>query len=99
MKQKNERSSYVSFKRVLAKGEMQREFKYTNVRENLSHNRFGKDIKSKLEFTSTYGDKKRVGLNKLDVYKKGYKDRYNKKTGLGKLDCYFEKKYLIKLII
>ncbi|KMZ76711.1 hypothetical protein PVIIG_05710 [Plasmodium vivax India VII] len=32
------------------------------------------------------------GLNDLGSYKKDYNHRYNKKKGLAKLDCYYEKK-------
>ncbi|KMZ95680.1 hypothetical protein PVMG_05824 [Plasmodium vivax Mauritania I] len=76
---------------------MQKELKYTNIRENLSHNKMSKYMKNKLEITPTYGDKKGVGLNKLDIYMKGYKTRYSKKKGLGKLECYYEKKIFDKI--
>ncbi|KMZ88528.1 hypothetical protein PVBG_06133 [Plasmodium vivax Brazil I] len=37
------------------------------------------------------------GLNDLESYKKDYNSRYDKKKGLAKLDCYYEKKVFDKI--
>ncbi|KMZ83341.1 hypothetical protein PVBG_05737 [Plasmodium vivax Brazil I] len=40
----------------------------------------------------TYSEVRSKASNNFDIYMKGYKDRYIKKKGLYKLDCYYENK-------
>ncbi|KNA00870.1 hypothetical protein PVNG_06202 [Plasmodium vivax North Korean] len=54
-------------------------------------------MKDNLEYTTTRRNLKRNDLSDLDNYKKCYKNRYSKKKGLAKLDCYYEKKVFDKL--
>ncbi|KMZ82394.1 hypothetical protein PVIIG_05565 [Plasmodium vivax India VII] len=62
------------------------------MREKLS---YGKTYKKEIHLprnTSTYSHMKKKESNNIDIYMKNYKDRYSKKKGLSKLDCYWEKK-------
>ncbi|KMZ83402.1 hypothetical protein PVBG_06044 [Plasmodium vivax Brazil I] len=54
-------------------------------------------MKDNIGVTSTYVNLKRNDLSDLDNYKKCYKNRYSKKKGLAKLDCYYEKKVFDKI--
>ncbi|KMZ76562.1 hypothetical protein PVIIG_06339 [Plasmodium vivax India VII] len=97
MKFKDYRSSYASFNRLLAKHEYKEELDDLNLGGNLVDNEVPPNINNEEDVTSTYKYlKKRRPIN-LFLYKKGYKDRYSKKKGLVKLDCYYEKKIFDKL--
>ncbi|KMZ88850.1 hypothetical protein PVBG_05958 [Plasmodium vivax Brazil I] len=82
----------MSFNRLLAKHTVQKELKYQQFRETNSDNVMNKKNKNISDNTSHYSQLKKVALHDFDEYKKGYKNRYSKKRGLAKLDCYFEKK-------
>ncbi|VUZ99783.1 Plasmodium exported protein, unknown function [Plasmodium vivax] len=77
----------------------------SGIPEVLEHASFGHEIaydkneklKMKKEDLPTYKRLKREGLNELDIYKKAFACKYNKKKGLAKLDCYCEKKIFDKL--
>ncbi|KMZ79360.1 hypothetical protein PVIIG_05991 [Plasmodium vivax India VII] len=86
----------IVFKRSLAKHELKNRLYNTNLREELECYR---NIKKKKngEDTSAYVHVPRGISNKLDTYKKEYKDRYGKRKGLGKLDCYYENKIFKKI--
>ncbi|KMZ94929.1 hypothetical protein PVMG_06045 [Plasmodium vivax Mauritania I] len=56
-----------------------------------------KKLKKKREDSSLYKRLKREGLNNMEIYKKSFQCKYNKKKGLAKLDCYCEKKIFDKL--
>ncbi|SCO65059.1 Plasmodium exported protein, unknown function [Plasmodium vivax] len=88
--------SFQSFSRLLAKQGFQKELKRHIQREYLSDNIMNNNVKNVLEHTSTYGQLNK-SKNDLDLYMRGYKRRYSKKSGLGKLDCYCEKKVFHKI--
>ncbi|KMZ77739.1 hypothetical protein PVIIG_00428 [Plasmodium vivax India VII] len=79
-----------SFKRLLGKLECNEELDDLHLRGKLVN--YGMSPKNTNEdVISTYGNiKKRRRINLYD-HKKGYKNRYSKKKGLAKLDCYCEK--------
>ncbi|KMZ94952.1 hypothetical protein PVMG_05621 [Plasmodium vivax Mauritania I] len=79
-----------SFKRLLGKLECNEELYDLHLRGKLVN--YGMSPKNTNEdVISTYGNlKKRRRINLYD-HKKGYKNRYSKKKGLAKLDCYCEK--------
>ncbi|VVA00132.1 Plasmodium exported protein, unknown function, partial [Plasmodium vivax] len=81
----------IRFKRSLAKHEFRNKLEQSGLREELKDYRNFK-LKKNSEDISAYGGLKRRSSNKLDTYKKGYKDRYGKKKGLAKWDCYYENK-------
>ncbi|SCA83641.1 Plasmodium exported protein, unknown function, partial [Plasmodium vivax] len=84
------------FNRSLAKHEIQRNLKYQSHRENLYDNKMNKNMKDDHNNKPTYEYLKK-GLNELESYKKNYNNRYAKKKGLSKLDCYSEKKVFDKI--
>ncbi|KMZ96132.1 hypothetical protein PVNG_06028 [Plasmodium vivax North Korean] len=88
--------SFQSFSRLLAKQGYQKESRSHTQREFLSDNVVNKNMKNELEHTPTYGELNNR-KNDLDSYMRGYKRRYSKKNGLGKLDCYCEKKVFHKI--
>ncbi|KMZ87782.1 hypothetical protein PVBG_05034 [Plasmodium vivax Brazil I] len=96
MKFKLVRTFNASFYRLLAKHELKNDLYKTHVRQNYADYGMNKNIKKDTENKSTYSHVKRGGLNELDAYRKGYKQRYSKKKGLAKLDCYCEKKVFDK---
>ncbi|VUZ99907.1 Plasmodium exported protein, unknown function [Plasmodium vivax] len=93
---KVERTSFACFNRLLAKHEIQEGLRSNRQRELLTDNIMNKNMKNVLEHTSTYGQLNKR-KNDLDLYMRGYKRRYSKKNGLGKLDCYCEKKVFHKI--
>ncbi|VUZ99460.1 Plasmodium exported protein, unknown function [Plasmodium vivax] len=88
--------SFQSFSRLLAKQGFQKESRSHTQREFLSDNIMNKIMKNVLEHTPTYGQLNER-RNDLDLYMRDYKRRYSKKNGLGKLDCYWEKKVFHKI--
>ncbi|KMZ82387.1 hypothetical protein PVIIG_05558 [Plasmodium vivax India VII] len=93
---KNDNIIDIGFKRSLAKHEFRNKLEQSGLREELKDYRNYK-VKKNSEDISAYGGLKRGISNKLDTYKKGYKDRYGKKKGLAKLDCYYENKIFNKI--
>ncbi|KMZ89639.1 hypothetical protein PVMG_05924 [Plasmodium vivax Mauritania I] len=91
-----DRTLFASFNRLLAKHEIQEGLGSHRQRELLTDNIMNKNMKNALEHPSTYGQLNK-SKNDLDSYMRGYKRRYSKKNGLGKLDCYFEKKVFDKI--
>ncbi|KMZ81799.1 hypothetical protein PVIIG_04298, partial [Plasmodium vivax India VII] len=97
MKFKQDRSSNTNFNRLLAKHEFKEDLDDLNLGENLVDCEMPPNINNEVDDTSTYANlKKRRPIN-LYSYKKGYKDRYSKKKGLAKLECYYEKNIFDKL--
>ncbi|KMZ79874.1 hypothetical protein PVIIG_05652 [Plasmodium vivax India VII] len=91
-KYKQDGNLIMYFNRLLAKHELRKESKYTNVRDKISDNTMHNRKKKLADHYSTYSQLKRKESNNLDVYMKDYKRRYRKKNGLLKLDCYCEKR-------
>ncbi|SCA83387.1 Protein of unknown function, putative, partial [Plasmodium vivax] len=83
--------------RLLAKHETQQNLKYQRLRDNLSDDVYNMNLKNRMNNTSTYNQLNKKILNALDSYKKGYNNRYYKKKGLAKLDCYYERKIFNKI--
>ncbi|KNA00883.1 hypothetical protein PVNG_06133 [Plasmodium vivax North Korean] len=82
--------------RLLARHEQQRELKDTPFRHNLPDRNLPKNIRNVSDHIPTYSEVRRKASNNFDVYMKNYKDRYMKKKGLSKLDCYYENKLFSK---
>ncbi|SCA81794.1 Plasmodium exported protein, unknown function, partial [Plasmodium vivax] len=92
IKYKFDRNLNICLNRLLAKHDVQKELKQARLKANFSDDRNYKKMNDNLEVTSTYGNLKRKNISDLYNYKKCYKNRYSKKKGLEKLDCYYEKK-------
>ncbi|KMZ76853.1 hypothetical protein PVIIG_05679 [Plasmodium vivax India VII] len=97
IKYKIDRNLNISLNRLLAKHDIQRELKQARLKEKISDHRNYHKMKDNLEVTPTYRNLKRKDISDLDNYKKCYKNRYSKKKGLAKLDCYYEKKVFDKI--
>ncbi|VUZ95039.1 Plasmodium exported protein, unknown function [Plasmodium vivax] len=97
IKYKIDRNLNISLNRLLAKHDIQRELKQARLKEDLSNHMNCNKMKDNLEDTSSYRNLKRKDLSDLDNYKKCYKNRYSRKKGLAKLDCYYEKKVFDKI--
>ncbi|SCA83565.1 Protein of unknown function, putative, partial [Plasmodium vivax] len=85
------------FNRLLETKERQSKLKQSILREKLPDKRSCKEKSNVSPNISTYSHVKRNGSNNIDVYMKNYKDRYGKKKGLYKLDCYYENKIFKKI--
>ncbi|SCA83779.1 Plasmodium exported protein, unknown function, partial [Plasmodium vivax] len=82
----------IDLNRLLARHALQRESEYRNMREKLSYGgTYNKELNLPRN-TSTYTNVKKKESNNIDIYMKNYKERYSKKRGLSKLECYCEKK-------
>ncbi|KMZ92311.1 hypothetical protein PVMG_03666 [Plasmodium vivax Mauritania I] len=85
------RTSNTSFNRSLAKLEYNEKLDDIHLRGKLVNYGMSPKNTNEEDIISTYGNlKKRRRINLYD-HKKGYKNRYSKKKGLAKLDCYCEK--------
>ncbi|CAI7719408.1 Plasmodium exported protein, unknown function [Plasmodium vivax] len=82
----------ISFCRLLARYEPKRELERNILREKLPDSRSYKKKRYVSESVSAHSKVKRKELNSIDAYMKNYKERYKKKKGLSKLDCYCENK-------
>ncbi|KNA00872.1 hypothetical protein PVNG_06204 [Plasmodium vivax North Korean] len=89
--------SLEGFNRLLAKHGIQKELRSHTQEKFLSDNIINKNMKNVSGYTSTYGQVNKGRKNDLDLYMRGYERRYSKRNGLGKLDCYFEKKVFHKI--
>ncbi|KMZ89640.1 hypothetical protein PVMG_05925 [Plasmodium vivax Mauritania I] len=78
--------------RLLAKHETQKNLKCPHLRDKLSDDVNNMNLKYRMNNSSKHDLLNKKKLNDLDAYKKGYKNRYSKKKGLAKLECYYEKK-------
>ncbi|SCA81875.1 Plasmodium exported protein, unknown function, partial [Plasmodium vivax] len=91
MKFNHDRTSNKIFNRLLAKLDSNEELDNIRLRGNLVDYGMSSKNTNEEDVISTYGNlKKRRRINLYD-HKKGYKNRYSKKKGLAKLDCYCEK--------
>ncbi|VUZ99555.1 Plasmodium exported protein, unknown function [Plasmodium vivax] len=86
----------IDFNRLLAQREFKKQLGHSSLNENLPDYSKIKEIKNE-KYISTYGHVKKGKVNNLDAYRREYKNRYRKKKGLAKLDCYYEKKIFDKI--
>ncbi|KMZ92310.1 hypothetical protein PVMG_03665 [Plasmodium vivax Mauritania I] len=84
------------FRLLAIKNGIPKELEYASCGNAFSYEKY-KKLKMKREDPSTYKRLKREGLNDMEIYKKSFQCKYNKKNGLAKLDCYCEKKIFDKL--
>ncbi|KMZ76920.1 hypothetical protein PVIIG_05806 [Plasmodium vivax India VII] len=85
--------------RLLAKHEYQNEVPTRRLQYNESYNRDNYKLEKGKGYNNTFEQLKQSRSNNVDNYLKSYKNRYSKKKGLSKLDCYCEKKFDISYII
>ncbi|SCA81730.1 Protein of unknown function, putative, partial [Plasmodium vivax] len=83
--------------RLLAKHEYQNELTTRVLQNKLSFNRDNYKLEKGNGNNNTFQRLKLGRSNNVDNYLKSYKNRYSKKKGLSKLDCYCEKKVLDKI--
>ncbi|KMZ76683.1 hypothetical protein PVIIG_05723 [Plasmodium vivax India VII] len=95
MKCIQDRTLNISFNRLLAISEPQRELEGTRKRlaEDIVNKGQTKYIADNISSRSHKNEKI---LSNFDVYMKNYNRRYSQKKGLSKLDCYYEKKVFDK---
>ncbi|SCO70949.1 Plasmodium exported protein, unknown function [Plasmodium vivax] len=84
------------FRLLAIKNGIPKELEYASCGNAFSYEKY-KKLKMKKEVSSTYKRLKREGLNDFEIYKKAFECKYTKKKGLGKLDCYCEKKIFAKI--
>ncbi|KNA01514.1 variable surface protein Vir10 [Plasmodium vivax North Korean] len=98
---KKERQQYGTismrhFRLLAIKNGIPKELEDASFSNAFSYDKY-KKLKKKREDSSLYKRLKREGLNNMEIYKKSFQCKYNKKKGLAKLDCYCEKKIFDKL--
>ncbi|SCA60823.1 Plasmodium exported protein, unknown function [Plasmodium vivax] len=96
-KYKNNKILNVKFCRLLARYEQKRELRDTRFKDKLPDRDLHKNKRNVSDHIPTYSEVRSKASNNFDVYMKGYKDRYMKKKGLSKLDCYYENKVFGKI--
>ncbi|KMZ95138.1 hypothetical protein PVMG_06005 [Plasmodium vivax Mauritania I] len=84
------------FRLLAIKNGIPKELEYASFSNVFAYDKY-KKLKKKKEDSSTYKRLKREGLNDMEIYKKSFQCKYNKKKGLAKLDCYCEKKIFAKI--
>ncbi|KMZ88789.1 hypothetical protein PVBG_05701 [Plasmodium vivax Brazil I] len=82
--------------RLLAKHEYQNEKTTTGLQYNASYNRDNYKLEKGKGKNNTFQQLKENRTNHVDDYLKCYRNRYSKKSGLKKLDCYYENKVFNK---
>ncbi|CAG9474528.1 unnamed protein product [Plasmodium vivax] len=87
----------ITCSRLLAKHVLKNDSYKTQSRQKYTSNGINRNIINDAENKSTYSQIKKSYLNYLDLYRKDYKNRYSKKKGLSKLDCYYENKVFNKI--
>ncbi|KMZ94900.1 hypothetical protein PVMG_05511 [Plasmodium vivax Mauritania I] len=87
----------ISFNRLLAKHELKKDSYKTYARQKYANYGMNNNIKSEEVNKRSQSQIRKDCLNNYDAYMKGYKNRYSKKKGLAKLDCYYEKKVLKRI--
>ncbi|KMZ83351.1 hypothetical protein PVBG_05747 [Plasmodium vivax Brazil I] len=87
----------ISFNRLLAKHEIINDSYKTYARQKYTNHGMSRNIKGDVEKKPAHSLIRGDCLNHFDAYMKDYKNRYAKKKGLAKLDCYYEKKVLKKI--
>ncbi|KMZ77135.1 hypothetical protein PVIIG_05345 [Plasmodium vivax India VII] len=84
--------------RLLAKHVYQNEMPTRKLQYKASHNRDNYKLDKDIENYNTFQQLKQGKSNNVDDYLKSYKNRYSKKRGLKKLDCYYENKVFNKYL-
>ncbi|SCA83712.1 Protein of unknown function, putative, partial [Plasmodium vivax] len=77
--------------RLLAKHEYQNEIPSRGLQNKVLYNRDNYQLEKGKRNNNTFQQLKEGRTNHVDEYLKGYRNRYSKKFGLNKLDCYYEK--------
>ncbi|KMZ88700.1 hypothetical protein PVBG_05556 [Plasmodium vivax Brazil I] len=95
--QEQDKAWNINFNRLLANHEQKRELERKRFREKLPDRRPYKEKRNVTDNISAYSHVKNIGSNYFDIYVKNYKNRYMKKKGISKLDCYYENKVFKKL--
>ncbi|KMZ82379.1 hypothetical protein PVIIG_06293 [Plasmodium vivax India VII] len=85
------------YNRLLAKHELKKDSYKSYARQKDPNYGMNKNLKCEAEKKSTYSQISGGGINNFYAYMKDYKNRYAKKKGLAKWDCYYEKKVLNKI--
>ncbi|VUZ99545.1 Plasmodium exported protein, unknown function [Plasmodium vivax] len=93
---KHDRALNTKTNRLLARHAQLRELDRTRLREKLSDRSQYTEKRNTSDNITDYSHIKRNESNYIDVYMKNYKNRYGKKKGLSKLDCYYENKVFRK---
>ncbi|KMZ88499.1 hypothetical protein PVBG_06160 [Plasmodium vivax Brazil I] len=83
--------------RLLTKHVYQSEIPTRELNNKVSFNRNNYKLEKGKRNNITFEQLKQCRSNNVDNYLKSYKNRYSKKKGLSKLDCYCEKKVLEKI--
>ncbi|KMZ77004.1 hypothetical protein PVIIG_06071 [Plasmodium vivax India VII] len=83
--------------RLLAKHEYQYQMPNRELQYKASYNGDNYKLEKGKGNSNTFDQLKQGRSNHVENYLKSYKNRYSKKKGLSKLDCYCEKKVLDKL--
>ncbi|SCA81707.1 Plasmodium exported protein, unknown function [Plasmodium vivax] len=83
--------------RLLAKHEYQHEMPNRGLQNKVSYNRDNYKLEKGKENNNTFEKLKQGRSNHVDNYLKSYRNRYSKKKGFSKLDCYCEKIVLDKI--
>ncbi|SCA83660.1 Plasmodium exported protein, unknown function, partial [Plasmodium vivax] len=82
--------------RLLAKHELTNKNLHVNLQNKAFDYRDNRKVKNKSDDVNIYNQLGKNKLSKLELYRKDYKKRYNKKDGVAKLECYCEKKVFDK---
>ncbi|VUZ99765.1 Plasmodium exported protein, unknown function [Plasmodium vivax] len=82
--------------RLLAKHELSNKNLHANLQYKESDYRDNRRMKNGSENKKIYNQLCKNNLSKLELYRKDYKKRYNKKNGIAKLECYCENKIFNK---
>ncbi|SCA82127.1 Plasmodium exported protein, unknown function, partial [Plasmodium vivax] len=77
--------------RLLAKHEYQHEMPNRGLQNKASYDRENYKLEKGIRQNNTFEKLKQGRTNHVDEYLKCYRNRYSKKFGLKKLDCYYEK--------
>ncbi|SCO65234.1 Plasmodium exported protein, unknown function [Plasmodium vivax] len=93
---KLDRTLDVGPNRLLAKYEEQNELMNTRIQYKNNGNRQHQKLINARD-NNTYEKLKEAKPNNMESYLNSYKSRYSKKSGLKKLDCYYEKKLFSRL--
>ncbi|CAI7719046.1 Plasmodium exported protein, unknown function [Plasmodium vivax] len=94
--QENDKILNANVRRLLARYEKQRELQHRGLKGKISDDRRNKNDRTISDVLSTYSRVKGKESNNIDTYMKNYKNRYMKKMGISKLDCYCENKVFEK---